>query len=150
MPVSFSDIENAFLFVSMAPYGDNAAYLNVKTGQIRYQSDAAGIDEVDDEDMDWDEVLEIPHKNDLDLGRQLVFEFAEVRLSDDYDRVRGMFRGSGAYGRFKDFLASKGLLEEWHRFEDERERAALRSWCEENRIPLSDNGPTREKTEEEM
>jgi len=46
--------------------------------------------------------------------------------------VRDMFRGRGACGRFKDFLASKGLLEAWYALEDEREKEALRLWCEEH------------------
>ena len=59
---------------------------------------------------------EIPHKNDLDLGQALVFEFAASHLPDEYDRVRDIFRRRGAYGRFKDLLDSKGLLETWYRF----------------------------------
>jgi hypothetical protein len=143
--VSFSDIEDAFLFVSSAPYGTHSAFLNVETGQVLYRSEMAVIDEIDDEDMDWDQLIEVPHKNDLDLGRPLVLEFVTMRLPDDYDHVRCIFGRRGAYGRFKDFLASKGLLEEWYRFENEREQEALRSWCEENQIPLSDSRPDREE-----
>ena len=43
-----------------------------------------------------------------------------------------MFSGRGAYGRFKDFLAARGLLEAWYAFEDERENEALRIWCDEH------------------
>ena len=35
--VKFSAIEDAFLFVGSAPYGEHAAYLNVETGKIFYQ-----------------------------------------------------------------------------------------------------------------
>lgn len=146
MAISFGDIENAFLFVSMGFYGDNTAYVDLKTGRVIYRSESGDIDEIGDEEVDWDDLIEVPHKNDLDLGRQLVFEFAGLRLPHDYDRIRDMFRGSGAYGRFKDFLASKGLLEAWYDFENEREREALRSWCEENQIPLSDNDEKNEET----
>ena len=66
--VKFSDIEDAFLFVGSAPYGEHAAYLNVETGKIVYQSEMADIDEIEGEDVDWDQMIEIPHKNDLDLG----------------------------------------------------------------------------------
>jgi hypothetical protein len=136
--VSFSDIEDAFLFVGSAPYGTNAAYLNVETGQILYQSEMADIDEIGDEEMDWDQMVEIPHKNDLDLGQSLVFAFVELNLPDDYGRVRDMFGRKGAYSRFKEFLAAKDLLEAWYGFEHERQQKALRSWCAENQIPVSD------------
>ena len=136
--VSFSDIEDAFLFVGSAPYGTHSAYLNVETGQIFYQSEMADIDEIGDEEMDWGHMIEIPHKNDLDLGQHLVFDFVEANLPDDYQRVRDIFGRRGAYGRFKELLAEKDLLEAWYQFEHEREQEALRSWCDENEIPLLD------------
>jgi hypothetical protein len=136
--VRFGDIEDAFLFVGSGPYGTNSAFLNAETGQILYQSEMADIDDIGDEEMDWDHMIAIPHKNDLDLGQSLVFEFVEANLPDEYRRVRDIFGRRGAYGRFKDFLASNDLLEVWYRFEHEREQKALRSWCEENGITLSD------------
>jgi len=136
--VKFGDIENAFLFVGSASYGEHAAYLNLETGEISYQSEMADIDEIEGQEVDWDQLIEIPHKNDLGLGQSLVFEFVERSLPDDYGRVRDMFKRRGAYSRFKDFLTAKDLLDDWYGFEHEREQAALRSWCEENHIPLVD------------
>jgi len=77
-------------------YGVNSAVLCKDTGKILYRSDVAGIDEIEGrEDLDWDQCFYVPHKNDLDLGRNLVFEFVKERLPDDYGRVRQMFRRSG-------------------------------------------------------
>ena len=61
-----------------------------------------GIDEIGDEELDWDTYIQIPHKNDLDLGQRLVFEFVETHLPHEYNRVQQIFRRRGAYGRFKD------------------------------------------------
>jgi hypothetical protein len=134
---SFSEIEDALLFVSSAPYGQNSAVINRETGQILYRSEMADIDEFPDEEADPDSYCSIPHKNDLDLGQRLVFSFASERLAGEYDRVRDMFRRRGAYGRFKDLLTEKGLLEEWYEFENEREREALMVWCRENDVRLA-------------
>jgi hypothetical protein len=135
---SFDDIENAFLFVCSAPYGTNTAYLNLKTGEIFYQSEMMGITELDGEKMAWDQMIEIPHQNVLDLGQSLVFEFVDINRPDARHQVRHLFTRKGAYGRFKEFLASNDLLETWYRFENEREQKALLSWCEKNQVPLSD------------
>jgi hypothetical protein len=135
--IKFGDIQDAFFFVSSAAYGMNSALLRKDTGQILYRSEMGDIDEIGDEDFDWDTYIEIPHKNDLDLGQRLVFEFIETHLPDEYHRVQQIFRRRGAYGRFKDFLESKGLLESWYTFESQREEQALRQWCEENEIELS-------------
>ena len=135
--ITFSDIQDAFLFVSLAPYGMHSAILRKDTSQILYRSEMGDIDEIGDEDLDWDSCVEVPHKNDLDLGQRLVFEFIETNLPDEYQRVQQIFRRRGAYGRFKDFLESKGLLKSWYAFESHREEQALRQWCEENEIELS-------------
>ena len=133
--VKFSDIENAFSFVSSESYGLHTAILNKETGKFYYRSEMSDWDEIDD-DLDWENCIEIPHKNDLELGHELVFEFVESHLADDYERVRQMFKKRGAYGRFKHFLESKGLLQSWYDFENQQEEKALREWCKVNEIEI--------------
>ena len=133
----FSEIERAFMYVASAMYGMNSAVLCKDTGKILYRSDMAGIDEIEDaDDLDRDQCIEIPHKNDLDLGRNLVFEFVEEHLPDDYERVRQFFRRKGAYSRYKELLERRGLLNKWYDIENSREERALRKWCKENEIEL--------------
>jgi hypothetical protein len=133
-----SDIQEAFHFVSGAPPGMHTAILCKDTGEIRHRSEGADLDEIGEEGIDWDAWIEIPHRNELDLGQELVFEFVESALPDDYERVRQIFRKQGAYRRFKGFLESKGLLDRWHDFENQRQEQALRQWAEENDLELSD------------
>jgi hypothetical protein len=96
------------------------------------------LDEIDDDDFDWDMCIEIPHKNDLDVGKNLIFEFVEMQLPDDYHHVQQIFRKRRAYRRFKDFLETKGLLEMWYDFESKRQEQVLRQWCLDNEIEFSD------------
>jgi len=132
----FSEIENAFMYVGSAMYGMNSIVVCKDTGKILYRSEMAGIEIEDEDDLDWEQYIEIPHKNDLSLGRHLVFEFVEEYLPDDYERVRKMFRRSGAYNRYKALLERQGLLKEWYNIENNREERALRKWCKENGIEL--------------
>jgi len=135
----FSDIENAFMYVGSAMYGMNSALLCKETGEIYYRSEMYGIDDTEEaDDFDLDQCIEIPHKNDLDLGRRLVFEFVEEYLPDDYGRVREFFRHEGAYSHYKDLLDRRGLLEKWYEIEKQREEEALRRWCKENDIELEE------------
>lgn len=133
----FDDIQSAFLFISSAGYGLNSAVVRKDTGEVLYQSELSGIDEIGKRDLDPDQWVSIPHRNDLDLGQSLVFEFIEANLPDEYGAVRQIFKKRGAYGRFKVFLESKGLLERWRNFSDQREESALRQWCQEKGIDLS-------------
>ncbi len=134
----YDDIESAFYYVSSAGYGVNSAYLDVKTGDIFYRSELTGTNELDDEDTGADPLIAVPHKNDLDLSQSLVFEFVEDNLPDAYEKVRYIFRKRGAYSRYKEMLSSMGMLEAWHRFEQARMEKVLRSWCEQNEVPLAD------------
>lgn len=134
----FRDIEDAFFFVSLAGYAMHSAVLCKDTGRILYRSEMGDLDEIGNEDLDWDTCIEIPHKNDLDMGQRLVFEFVESHLPDGYHHVQQIFQRRGAYGRFKDFLESRGLLQSWYDFENRRQEQALRDWCKENGIEISD------------
>jgi hypothetical protein len=98
-----------------------------------------GIDEELPEDIDDpDRYVAVPHKSDLDLGRDLVFRFAKHHLPDAYELVYDFFRKRGAYGRFKDLLIRKGQLEHWNDYEDKATRQALRDWCEENGLDIAE------------
>jgi hypothetical protein len=136
--VKFSDLQEAFFFVSGAPQGMHTAILCKDTGEIRYRSEGSDLDEIGEDEIDWDNWVEIPHPNQLDLAQKLVFEFVESILPSDYERVRKIFRKRGAYGRFKGFLESKGMLDRWHDFENRRQEEALRKWIRENGIVLTE------------
>jgi len=136
MAISFDDIENAFFFVSMDQKYMHNAYLCKETGQIFYTSEMGDSDELPEDVDDPDKYLTIPHKNDLELGKALVIEFTSEYLPEELDRVYSIFRSRGAYSRYKDLLDEKGLLDEWYRFENERQRVALKEWCRENSIEI--------------
>ena len=136
--ITLDEIHDAFLFVSSGGAGEHSAFICPDKEQIYYQSEMSGTDELLEEDIEEDDCIAIPHKNDLDLGQQLVFEFVDSYLPVDYDRVRQIFGNRGAYRRFKDFLEDKGLLEQWYDFENQREMQALREWCLENEVTFSE------------
>lgn len=141
--IKFEDLETAFHFVSYNPYGENSAVVRKDTGEILWFSETDG-EELDDPesipDAVWEagDAVELPHKNDLDLGRDLAFQFAADRLPEHFGRVVDFFHAPGAYRRFKDLLEYNDLLDDWHEFENEAEVRALRQWCEEEGIELVD------------
>ena len=51
--IKFSEIEDAFFFVSSDSYGMHTALLNKDTGQVYYHSEMGDLDEIDDDDLDW-------------------------------------------------------------------------------------------------
>ncbi|MDF1590409.1 MAG: UPF0158 family protein [Desulfobacterales bacterium] len=134
MPVSFDDIENAFFFVSMDQQFMHNAYLCKETGEIFYTSEIGDSDELPEDIDDPDKYIAIPHKNELDLGKALVIEFTLEYIPEELDGVYSIFRRKGAYSRYKELLESKGALEDWYKFENERQKMALREWCRENGI----------------
>lgn len=138
----YYDIENAFLFVNSCSYGINTALICRDTGRILWRSDMSGEDEIEEAEeagtLNWDETVEMPHKNDLDLGQKLIFTFIKKELPNEYDRVREIFRRKGAYSRYKNLLLRCGKLDEWHAFENQREKESLLEWCKENGIRLKD------------
>ena len=115
----------------------NSAILCIKTGQVFYISDFGDSDELpEDIDDDLDKYIEIPHKNELNLGKPLVLEFSAIHLPDDFEKVNSFFYKKGAYAKFKNLLEAKGLLDKWYAFEEEEQKKALREWCKDNGINI--------------
>ena len=136
--IPLSEIESAFDFVSMGPPCSHTAILCRDTGEFFYMSDLGDSDELPEDVDDPARYIEIPHKNDLDLGRALVMDFTARHLPDEHDTVRRIFDHRGAYGRFKDLLARREVLGTWHEFETEQSDSALKEWCADNGIVIAD------------
>jgi hypothetical protein len=69
----------------------------------------------------------------------LCLRFIRQELTDSYAEAKNIFRGTGAYRRFKQMLQSEGLLQKWYKFEQESVEQALREWCEENGLRVIEN-----------
>jgi hypothetical protein len=137
--VKYVDIENAFDFVNSDPYANEAVVIP-STGKIFYKSEYADIDDITPEisHLEDSEYVAIPDKKILNIGSNLVFEFVEKNIPNEYNRIRRFFSRRGAYGNYKDFLDEIGKLELWYEFENTRTEQAIREWCADNNIPLED------------
>ena len=136
MAIEFSEIEHAFFFVSMDQMYMHNAILCKDTGQIFYTSEMGDSDELPEDIDNPDKYIDIPHKKELDLGKALVIEFTSKYLPEELDKVYSIFRRKGAYSRYKDLLEMKGALEDWYKFENERQVLALKEWCLRNNIEI--------------
>jgi hypothetical protein len=139
-PVKLDDLNNALDYVSGGAMLNSAVYLCIATGEIHYYSDDFQDDEAPpQEDIeDSDEYVAIPHKNDLSLGKRLVFRFVREVLPDVFDDVEEIFHRKGAYGRFKSLLERRGVLERWYEYEEISLREGLKEWCLENNIAFTE------------
>lgn len=128
--VSLSELLDALEWVSASGPFENAAHISRETGRIFWQTDADNFEEEPPGDLE-DETLYVcvPNKQDLDLGQRLVLRFVGERVPDAYERVRAYFGRRGAYGRLKDMLERRGLLQAWYAYERAAAERALREWA---------------------
>jgi hypothetical protein len=143
--VQYVDLELAFdqvNFGGLAGFGEIAAYVSLDTGRVFVVGgdDLEPLDEVPDDLDTSDRYVQVPLKNDLDLGVDLVFRFVERHMPHHHERVSAFFRRRGAYGRFKDFLTEQNRLDEWHAFEAEATKRALTEWAEANGLRVVSAG----------
>ncbi len=136
MPVAWSQILDAFEFLSMSEEFGNSAWVCRETGAVHMRSDWDDDLEAQPEDIDATKYVALPTPRDLDLGRPLVMSFAAERLENHYDEIAAIFSRKGAYRRFKDFLSRVGALEDWYAYEAEAREKALREWCDENGVEV--------------
>jgi len=139
--VNVDDLEDAVLMVSETGTEDEA-WVCLDTGTVHVRSEL--VDEAlaplaDDIDTS-ERYVPVPHMRELALGLELVFDFADAALPDDADNVRKMFKRAGAYDKFSDLVAQRGLTDRWHAFREAQTRAVLGAWCEEHGLALAQQG----------
>lgn len=136
--MKFADLELAFGFHNDGDPYDHVVYISRSTGQTYYRSDMSDNDELPEDVEENDDYVEIPHKYDLGLGKELVWDFVDLQIPGLKSKVQRIFSRRGAYGRYKAFLADLELLDAWRRFQDERTKEALLEWCESVGISIED------------
>jgi hypothetical protein len=135
--VDANELEDAVIMVT-GPGDAVEAWVCLDTGAVYLRGDSippeAGPlpDDIDTSDR----YVSVPDSRSLDLGQALVFGFAEAEMPEEYERVRQMFRRTGAYRHFGNLVDDRGLRERWHAFRQERTLAALRDWCEASGLQL--------------
>lgn len=135
--VNLTDLEDAFLLKDAAPT-ENEVFLDLLTGATHVRSPYADDEPELPDDIDDDtRYVAFPDKRELDLGRPLVFDFADRIAPHLADAVHSAFARRGAYRAFKNLLERHGLLPVWHAFEDEATKAALTRWAQEHGVTVA-------------
>ena len=138
MKHKFDDIEHAFMFTG-GEFDGNSVFLCRVTGRLYYISEFGDSDDDLPEDLDENEqYLLLPNRQDLDLGSQLVFRFIREHAPTHTDEIRQIFSRKGAYKRFKRFLEANHMLDAWYAYENEQTVAAIKAWCRENKVELTE------------
>ena len=132
--ISYADIEAALDWSSSAGPYENQALICRRTGRVYLQSMHGDFEEegLPEDIEDGTLYLAVPHKNDLNLGRELVFQFVETEAPEVEAQVGAAFRQRGAYSKFKSVLEKSGLLQRWYEYEAAATRSALKQWAQEN------------------
>lgn len=137
--VNFSELLDAFELASAAEDLGGQTHICLSTGKTYFVSDMLDAEEHVPEDIEEsDDHIPLPTRRELDLGTPLVFAFVDQEMPGDSGAVSAIFRRKGAYGRFKDLLCGRNLLDKWHAFEASTTEQTLRIWCQECGIQLSD------------
>jgi hypothetical protein len=128
--VDLTELQGAVEWVSDS-VADGEAFVCRQTGRIYWISDDGSLEpeELPDDTDDTEKYAPVPDKYELDIGVRLVFDFTKIRLPDQYEEVRSIFRRKGAYRRFKALLVERNLLERWYDFSEEQTLAVLEEWC---------------------
>lgn len=124
--VKYDDLSAAFGFVSFAAPFEHRAFVSLDTGAVYWVSDANPIDEenLPDDLETSDRYIPIPHKNELDLGNNLAFRFAEEHLPHRYANVEACFRHRGCLLAFQRTARDRRVLGEMVRIRGRVHRAS--------------------------
>lgn len=135
--MKFDNLLAAYEWVSSSSPAENEAFVSRITGNVHWSSSMIELDEELPEDIEDGSIyVSVPHKYDLNLGRNLALTFTEEQLAGSYETVANFFSKRGAYGRFKDLLEIKGLLQAWYDYEADATELALREWAAEEGLSI--------------
>ena len=109
MTIKFSDVLDLFEIVNFGSPYDHQGYICKSTGKTYFYSEFGDNEEELPDDIDEEKYLMIPHKSELNLGRDLVFSFTMEHMPSEYEKIRSIFRSKGAYARFKSLLLDKNF-----------------------------------------
>lgn len=135
--IRFDELLDAFEVASFGQPGESEAYLRKDDGTFHCHSEYGDADPLPD-GIDSEKYIQIPHKNALDLGRNLAVRFGSEVMPGDLRTIEEIFSRTGAFARFKGLLESRGLLQRWYDYEDQAKKDAIRAWCAENAIEIDD------------
>lgn len=134
MNIKFSDVLDLFEFVNFGSSFSHEGYICKESGKSYFYSELGDNEEELPDDINDEKYLVIPHKNELNLGNNLVFDFVQEYLPTEYENVRSIFNRKGAYARFKSLLEGENKLEEWYKFEATKTEQALSEWLKQQGI----------------
>ncbi len=96
-----------------------------------------------------DGYIRLPGK--LDIHEYSMME--DFCLSIEDEKTRNLFlrgiRGKGAFGRFRDFAETYGLMDDWYGFRDEAYEEFAKNWCEENDIAYTNERQKKGESHDE-
>src|SRR5689334_16395944 len=143
MPVSFKELLDTYeLFGMAAPAGSCEIVLCKETGEIYCRSDLEELATPDEElpaDIDNEEkYITLPDRRGSIWALNWLSTSRANSCPDDFDEVRDIFGRRGAYQNFKALLNRRGVREKWYDFEAKAIEQALRTWCEDNLIDVTD------------
>lgn len=137
--IVFSELRDVYEYVSGEQPQENFAYLCLETSCFFLYSEFENNEEELPEDIhDSSKYIEIPNKNELQLGRDLAINFSADMLPEILDEVYEIFRARGAYSRFKNLLEKYNNLQQWYVYEENEIVSALQQWCSDNKILILD------------
>lgn len=137
MNIKFSDVLDLFELVNFGSQFDHEGYICKASGKTYFHSEFGDNEEELPNDITDEKYLVIPHKNELNLGINLAFDFIQEYLPAEFEKVRSIFHRKGAYAKFKSLLESTDKIEEWYKFEAKRTEQVLQEWCAEQDVEIS-------------
>jgi len=138
LPLKMFDLETAFEMLGTGDHYStefpNAAFLNLKTGELKWPEEDSELDDL------WsdDEWLRLPQDMDRHCGFETMEAFVDsLETGRTRDELERAIRGKGAFRRFKNVVFGGGDVElkyAWNHFESTRRRERIVDWLRSEAI----------------
>lgn len=135
--IKLSDVLDMFELFNFGSPFDHEGCICKTPGKTYFYSEFSDNEEELPDDIDDDKYLATPQNNELNLGRNLAYDFVQKYLPSEYEKGLLIFQRKSAYVRFKSLLEDAGKIEEWYKSEGKHTEQALREGCAEQNFEIS-------------
>lgn len=135
--IKLEDLEQAYDFTDAArPYG-GGVWLDRNTGAFWELAEDEWYPEPPPTDpQESPDYVAVPDSHELGIGVRQALAFAETRLPDHLQEIRGLFHHKGGWKQFKALIQRLHLENDWYAWRDASTREALREWATDKGIDV--------------
>lgn len=110
-------------------------YYNPEKDEI-FLSNIGEYEELTEDEIDelFEKSIILPTQYEIN-EYQIMVDFIDIIDNEDLkEELRRLIQGKGAFRRFKDYCFESNMIQDWHKYKEQRYKEIAIEWCRQNEL----------------